>query len=561
MIGYKYKEYLKRYSFTWILKDLFCCLRHPIQQAAVLRDWIKTKRESEFIKKIPETNSLGKVALVVPSGMVQTTKIESVLGAGLRLRGWRVKAFLKDPRIWLKAYFRIMGISSFVLKNEFSVSRLQRNESEKATAEFLRMDFDFPTVKSWQYRGISIGPTLLSNIQRRNRMGSPDLSDPWVVDQLQAQLPVILEWVHVCEMMLEAVKPDLIYLIEANAWNRPLVELAVRRKIDVIQLVMPFRDDALVFKRLNRKTIGIHPNSICADTLGHIACQQWTEEHEAELNQEFSDRYGGRWFLQNRNQPNTMPKTKAKIHEQLDLDPKKKMAVVFSHILWDANLFYGEDLFEDYSDWFRQTVRAAMDNPRLNWGIKLHPANIWKRSYENETGELAEITVLKQNDLWPLPCHVRLLLPDTEISTLSLYKAIDYGITVRGTSGLELPCFGVTTLTAGTGRYAGLGFTLDSSTAENYLANLAELETLPPMSEKQIELAKWHAYAIFRLRPWEFGSFKSIFGELKNNNPLALNIELTCRSIEEITQNGDLGCYADWVEDTRRPVDYLAREI
>jgi len=52
------------------------------------------------------------------------------------------------------------------------------------------------------------------------------------------------------------------------------------------------------------------------------------------------------------------------------------------------------------------------------------------------------------------------LLPDTKISTLSLYRFADDGVTVRGTPGLEIACFGKPAFTAGTGTYAGLGFHL-----------------------------------------------------------------------------------------------------
>ena len=54
-----------------------------------------------------------------------------------------------------------------------------------------------------------------------------------------------------------------------------------------------------------------------------------------------------------------------------------------------------------------------------------------------------------------LPPHVRVLAPDTKVSTLSLFRSIDAGITVRGSIGYELPCFGVPVVTAGTGRYSG----------------------------------------------------------------------------------------------------------
>ena len=63
----------------------------------------------------------------------------------------------------------------------------------------------------------------------------------------------------------------------------------------------------------------------------------------------------------------------------------------------------------------------------------------------------------------------------------AIFEFIDIGITVRGTAGMELPCFGKTTLTAGTGRYSQLGFTNDSDTKVEYLNKLRNIENLPNM--------------------------------------------------------------------------------
>jgi hypothetical protein len=224
-------------------------------------------------------------------------------------------------------------------------------------------------------------------------------------------------------------------------------------------------------------------------------------------------------------------------------------------VLWDANLFFGEDLFQDYGEWFVETLRAAAANPHLNWIIKLHPANLWKRAREGVTGEFSEVKLIRER-LGAVPSHVKLLYPDTEIGTLSLFEFADYGVTVRGTSGMELPCFGKPLLTAGTGRYSGLGFTIDSATAAEYLARLATLHTLPPMTVRQTELARCHAYAAFVLRPWRMQSFKSEFNYLKRGtHPLDHNLRSVARSLAEAEKNGDMARFAAWAASGE--VDYL----
>ena len=111
---------------------------------------------------------------------------------------------------------------------------------------------------------------------------------------------------------------------------------------------------------------------------------------------------------------------------ELGLDPTKRTAVMFSHVLWDANLFYGKDLFDNYGHWFVETVKAAVANPRLNWVIKLHPANLWKRELAGVSSEFDEIRLIREH-IGELPPHVHLLLPDTKISTLSLFRMADAG--------------------------------------------------------------------------------------------------------------------------------------
>ena len=140
---------------------------------------------------------------------------------------------------------------------------------------------------------------------------------------------------------------------------------------------------------------------------------------ERELDEDFHKRYSGVWQIQARNQPGTVDLTPPEVRAALNLDPSKKTAVLFSHVLWDANLFYGKDLFDNYGHWFAETVAAAAANPKLNWIIKLHPANLWKRQLSGVTSEYGEIALIRER-VGELPPHVCVLPPDTEVSTLSL---------------------------------------------------------------------------------------------------------------------------------------------
>jgi hypothetical protein len=214
--------------------------------------------------------------------------------------------------------------------------------------------------------------------------------------------------------------------------------------------------------------------------------------------------------------------------------------------------FRGIDLFPDQQAWFVESVRAACENPRVNWIVKLHPANVWKQRRDGFEGEGDELELLGE-----LPPHVKVLRASSEISTRSIFGLADYGITIRGSVGIELPCFGVPVLTAGTGFYAGRGFTVDSATREEYLARLRRIEQVPALTPEQTLLAKKHAYALFRLRPTRFTSFTSVIRPLEElGHPLDHDLLVNLRSREELERADDLRKFGEWAVRSR-DLDYL----
>ena len=550
-------KFLRRTILPVIIEFRF--LLSDLRYIKVILDLIATKLKL-IIKKIDinfeyhKINNNKKKAIIVTFGTVYSAKLESLLAIGLRKRGWDILVLMPHRGLILNLYFKCFGFNQFIYRNEITLEDREISECRKYQQDIANTKLSFDAVKKWQFKGISIGPTLLSSVQRQNRLSSPDLNNEKTKKEILEKLPKILEWVIASNKLIENEKPDLIYLIEANDWNKPIVENCIQQNVQVIQLVQPFRDDALIFKRLNSENIGTNPNSLDQKNLDLVKNHEFSSIYQERLEKEFQDRYSGIWFMQNRNQPSNRRVAKEGLVNELGLKPHLKIAVIFSHILWDANLFYGKDIYNDYSEWFVETVKLAIKNKEVNWILKLHPANIWKRNFENENGELAEISLLKLHGIYPLPAHIKLMYPDANISTMSLYNSIDYGITVRGTVGIELPALGILTLTCGTGRYSNLGFTVDSKTRGEYEEFILNINKLEGMNENKIRIAKWHAYMIFCARIWRFHSFKFTHGELKNFNALAYNIELVSNPYKE---NIDIEKWVDWVDSDPKQCDYI----
>jgi hypothetical protein len=480
-----------------------------------------------------------------------------MIAKALQFQGFDVVAAVPDDAELVRRYFRLFGVDRFVTLADYPVGDVGE--------EAIRLLADVETaadLRAVQYRGADVGRQVLSTLSRYLHEGSVDLADPRARGLAQDLLPASLRVAEVSHALLDDVTPDLVVFNERNyADQGPLSDVALARGLNVVQFVSGFEDDTLVFKRFTEETKGIHPRSLSDESWRVIRDVDWTDDRQRELDAEFARRYDkDATFLARWNQGWTRRHSRDELVAKLGLDASKPTAVVFSHVLWDANMFYGRDLFADQEDWFVETVRAACANPRANWVVKLHPANVWKLKRDGYEGELDEVRAIRRH-IGELPPHVRLLPPDVDISTWSLFDVTDVGVTIRGSIGFELPCFGIPAVTAGTGFYSGRGFTVDSESRDEYLGRLARIEETRRPAEEQVELARKHAWGLFRARQTRFTTFRSVYQPLEHvDRPSEATIELAVRSADELAAAEDLRLLGDWAVESRA-LDYLDRQV
>ena len=110
------------------------------------------------------------------------------------------------------------------------------------------------------------------------------------------QLPLACAFVHAADRYFEDQRPDLILANEPNSTLGPFVDVAIAHGVPVVQFIQPSRDDAMVFKRLNRVTRRIHANSVAPEVLEPLTRELWTPQHQQALDEEFR-RLARRWFV------------------------------------------------------------------------------------------------------------------------------------------------------------------------------------------------------------------------------------------------------------------------
>ena len=515
------------------------------------------RRYGSVLGRVPPTTE-GTVLLASLTYSVFQLKLEGMLAKAFQLKGVEPVAAVPAESDLPRRFLEVFGVRRFVTIDDY-VTDADEQRVRGEAAETLASISAAAELKELVFEGASVGRQALSTASRALHDGDVDLGDRERRALVERFLVLAMRNAIASRGLLDDVRPDALLFNERNyAGEGPLSDVSLERGLNVVQFVSGFEDDSLVFKRYTAATKGLHPRSISDESWPRVAAMEWTADHDRELERDFEHRYDGTTFLARWNQGWTREASRDEIVARIGLDPARKTAVVFSHILWDANMFYGRDLFADQEEWFVETVRAACENDRVNWVVKLHPANVWKLRRDGYEGELDEYVAIREQ-IGGLPPYVHVLPPDTEISTWSLFPVTDYGVTIRGSTGFELPCFGKPALTAGTGFYSGRGFTVDSGSPEEYLARLRAIDLVSPPTPEQVDLAKKHAYALFRLRQTRFTTFRSLYRpveEIDANSPFEATIEVNARTPEELERAEDLRRFGDWAVDSRA-LDYL----
>ena len=504
-----------------------------------------------FLRRGMPSATNGMALVVSLTDNVVQVKTEGMLAKALQIRGLKPVILTYRTSKQAQRYFRAFGFADFVflddLQNEAGFDQAQANAIQSSATTFR----SFLDVMD---RGVRIGNHVLSTVVRRLRGGSGTFDDPAVKRLIAGLLPLSLRTVGATDLLFSRLKPDVVCFLEKGYTPYgEIFDAAINRNIPCIQYVHSQRSNALVLKRYGPQNRTLHPFSLSRETWKRVLAQPWTDDEQktflAELEKSYAE---GTWFNRKFLLEGKKMKSPQEVQVQLKLDPAKKTAVIFSHVLWDATFFFGSTLFADYEEWLVETVRVACANDRVNWIIKLHPDYVWKMKMMGDHGDPRDIIALQTN-IGTLPSHVQVVAPDTDISTYSFFAVTDYAITVRGTIGIEAPCFGIPVFTAGTGRYSGLGFTEDSATREEYLDKMARIQEFPKLSEEKRTLALRHAHALFDLRPLDFQSFS-----YKRGGALVRDdVDIRVRNVEELRSAPDLRTYAHWVLDSRDE-DYIA---
>tara|TARA_B100001057_G_scaffold499933_1_gene612586 strand:+ start:2153 stop:3778 length:1626 start_codon:yes stop_codon:yes gene_type:complete len=464
-------------------------------------DFKKSILNLENLKLSISKDSFTENILLVPGKNmnIQWLQLWAVLGQYYIYRGHRVSAITSNNNPIQNKFLKLFNCNLIFLE-DLNIERHNLSDDLNGLVNNLN---NFDDIKNFEYKGIPIGKMALSTYSRLNLTGLLELDTKESRDEVKYWISYLLKTVFISEKLLLDRKITMLIFTEVFMEEYgSIYYAALKMNLNIIRMAGTVRDNAIVAQHLTEESDRTHFSSFNDLTWAEILKKPLNQEVKKELEQNFKDRYGNKWSMSKRNQPNTKILSADDGKKLVNIPTDKKVAIIYSHILYDTLFFNGEDIYKNYADWLVETVKVACMNENLYWLIKIHPSNVWRGEMNSltEKGKYEEVRIIEKK-IGNLPNHIDYIYPDTPVSPYTWLKIADFGITTRGTSGIELGALGKQVLTAGTGRYEDVGFTINSKTIEEYELNLKNLHKLES-SEESIDLGIRFAYATFCLKPF-----------------------------------------------------------
>lgn len=478
--------------------------------------------------------------------------IESILAKKIQLEyGWKVifACTLSTITLAKKVCQNIYGFNNFILIEDYISVFIPKDA--RHLMSIVEKSKTLKEIEDIRYKNTPVGIHVLASYSATIPSASIVLNEK-SKSILKKIIRRIVRQSIAAEKIIDSVNPNLVLSVEKGSVGTcEMFYESINNDIDYVQYLGCHQPNSIMLKRYNKNNPRMHPFSISEKSWNNI---QYEDFMTKEVKKSFENGYRkGEWFRYKNLSDNKKIISKDDLTKVLNLDTDKKNVIIFSHILNDANFYYGSDLFEGgFKEWFVKTIEAAIDNDKVNWLVKLHPANIFRRKNQNYTGEFGEILAIKDYFGY-IPNNIKIIPADIDINPYSFFMLADYGVTVRGTVGAELPCFGIPVLTAGTGRYSNKGFTVDSNTPEEYLKKIKNIHLIDALSKEQVEIANKHAYLFFKQRPAVYHEFIKDNYHSGNNMIISRDIKVVDK---DIWRHEALGGIANFLTQTSDE-DYL----
>jgi len=168
-----------------------------------------------------------------------------------------------------------------------------------------------------------------------------------------------------------------------------------------------------------------------------------------------------------------------------------KFASLFTNVVWDAQLFFDQNIFDDMLDWLFQTIQYFIDQNKT-LVVRAHPAEI-NGTLPSKQKIFDEI----KKKFGELPKNIVFISPEDPTSSYSIIEKSKFCIVYGSTIGTEIAAMGKNVLVGGEAWIKNKDISFDPKSRKEYFDLISKLILNPKMNEETHKRARKYAYHFF----------------------------------------------------------------
>ena len=207
----------------------------------------------------------------------------------------------------------------------------------------------------------------------------------------------------------------------------------------------------------------------------------------------------------------------------LGLDDGNVNISLFTNVLWDAQIHFGDSLFHDSLDWLAETIKFVSTFDSVHLIIRIHPGEV-KGFVKSRIGAEQRIRAMVGEEYL---ANVTIIPATSAVNSYELANACSFSIVDGSKIGIDLTAMGIPVVVAGDCWTKGKGISIDASTKAQYFNNIEsgiQAKGFPAVNEINALTLAYYVY---------FDSMKelSFISKVQGDPPFAIDPNLSEESV------------------------------
>jgi hypothetical protein len=518
----KFRKILNHSPFVWLRnrkKEITTSegpQRSKVENVDYLPDWAELIRNDSAFWQDRLQQCVGAPKILLPTtvgGMGALSSMESLLAVSLTLRGFEVHVLLcdaalpaclrvehttiKDPTDIVSSKFQTIICKTCQTTGDYLFSSLGIKihriselvtDEQRESAKTKSQDVPFSELPRLRVSNIKVGEHAYAGTLRY--FASGNLNDQELGEA------VLRRYLEASIVTMEAVNQlTNRYQYQSSCFNHGIYcphgvigEVLRAKGVRVTTWNIAYRKKCFIFSHDDtyHHTLLNEPNSNWEKVDFNIRAQKQVMSY---LRSRLNGSKDWIWFHEKPQEDFN------EINKTLKLDASKPIIGMLTNVMWDAQLHYAANAFPDMLSWVFETIEYFSRRTELQLVIRIHPAEI-RGTLPSRQPLLAEIS-----KRWPtLPNNVKVIGPESQISTYAVMDKCDSVIIYGTKTGVELTSIGIPVIVAGEAWIRNKKVTRDASSVEDYRQLLATLPLGQRLDEKTQTRALKYAFHFFYRR-------------------------------------------------------------